>query len=269
MPEGDSVIQAAQALRPRLAGRRLSSVRTRGERLVEDLSGDVVASVATRGKHLLLDTEGGFGLRVHLGMKGKWHRYSPGKPWRRPRWQASLVLETEADVLVCFAAKEVEVARHPARWFVALERVGPDLLLPLELDDLVARARATSPARPLLDVLLDQWIAAGLGNVFKSEVLFLCGRDPRTAQGELSDAELRALFAEGARLIRANAPAPPRVTRGEVAGERPRRPGEARYHVYGRGGLPCFRCQTPIERALLGSPPRSTYWCPTCQEPSE
>lgn len=265
MPEGDSIYKVAEVLRPRLVGRELKEARTRGGRLVPGLSGVRVEGVETHGKHLVVRPESGPHLRVHLGMYGKWRRYEPGVPWRRSRASASLILETEEDVFACFKG-HVQVLRGglPGR-APALVVLGPDLLAEeVDYERIMTRASAL-PERPIGEVLMDQRVAAGIGNVYKSEVLFLRGLPPQRPVKAISAEELRETYELAAELMRQNLGRGWRVTRGRRAGERPHRPGESRYHVYRRAGRPCFRCRTPIRMARQGTQARSSYWCPSCQ----
>jgi endonuclease-8 len=118
----------------------------------------------------------------------------------------------------------------------------------------------------MVDILLDQGIAAGLGNVYKSELLFLYGLAPTTPLSDMSDAALREIFGRGRSLLQANLGGWPRTTthdpRLEDAGNPPR------LYVYGRAGEPCLRCQTRIVRTACGKHRRGTYACPTCQPES-
>jgi len=259
VPEGDTIHEVAAALRPLLVGEALTAVRVRG-RDRPDLAGPV-AAVEPRGKHLLIELAAGATLQVHLGMRGSWHRYAPGERWRRSPRGASLVLETAADVLVCFRARRCELREGPPRWGRdGVAHLGPDLLGPApDVEAVVARARRAG-ARPLGELLLDQTVAAGLGNVYKSELLFLAGLDPWTPAADLADDALRALYARGRDLLRANLADRPRVTRD--AGD-----GGPRHWVYRRAGLPCLRCGEPVRSRRQGDQGRVTYWCPTCQPP--
>jgi endonuclease-8 len=269
VPEGDSIHRVARRLRPRLEGRRLVDARVRGDVRVAALVGKQVAAVESRGKHLLVRAAEGPTVRVHLGMRGRWRRFEPGARWRRPRRLASLILATDDDVLACFRA-QVEVLHGPrpeqARSLVGL---GPDLLDddldPERVTQRVLAAARADPGRPVGVLLLDQRVAAGLGNVYKSEVLFLGGVDPRTPAGALDRATVHALYELGVTLMRANLGSGWRITRGVLPGEPPHRPGEARYYVYGRAGRPCFRCGGRVGRLHQGEQARSTYWCPACQ----
>jgi endonuclease-8 len=113
------------------------------------------------------------------------------------------------------------------------------------------------------EVLLDQRIAAGIGNIYKCEALFVAGIDPRTRVAALEARALEAIYAAARAQMIANLGPAPRTTRGSLAGAA----GE-RYFVYGRTGKPCVRCATPISCTSLGAPPRWTWWCPRCQPPA-
>ncbi|MCU0936370.1 MAG: formamidopyrimidine DNA glycosylase [Gammaproteobacteria bacterium] len=262
MPEGDTVAKLAAALGPLLAGAAPVRVEVRGAPSGA-LDGRRVEGVHAVGKHLFLAFEGGRLLRSHLGMYGSWHRYGRGEPWQRPARQASIVIDLGERVVVCFNAREVEVLRADGlRHRDLLARLGPSLAGPgPDLAAAVARARSTlEDATPLTDLLLDQRVASGVGNVYKSEVLFLEGLHPGKTLAATGDDRLAAVFARAADLMRQNLGGGPRVTRFDDPGSDP-------LWVYGRRGRPCLRCGSPIRYARTGRTQRSTYWCPRCQPP--
>ncbi|MGD8642912.1 MAG: DNA-formamidopyrimidine glycosylase family protein [Chromatiales bacterium] len=260
MPEGDTIHKLARYMRPRLVGARTITVRS-GYRDTHMLSGERVANVDARGKHLMVAFDNGWLLRSHLGMHGSWHRYAHDEPWKRPERQATIVLETDDEVFVCFNAKEVQVIRTRgiiARGFAS--RLGPDLAGE-DFDDRAAVARAREildPETPIADVLLDQRAACGIGNVYKSEVLFLAGQYPMTAFEAVGDPMLGKLYLIARRLLLKNLGGGPRVTRFE--GD-----GAGSLWVYGRRDKACLECDSPIRYTRLGRHMRSTYWCPSCQ----
>lgn len=255
MPEGDTIHRAANRLRPALADRELT--RFEAPRLAGPLPrrGETIDAVRAHGKHLVIDFSGGLSLRVHLRMTGSWHLYRVGERWQRSPRAARVVIGTDEWVAVCFSAPDLAVTRRAA---VATAHLGPDLCTPdADLDAVVAGARRHSaPDRSIGEVVMDQRISSGIGNVYKAEMLFAEHLDPTTPIGALSDADLRSLFATAKRLLLANVDKP--GGRTTVAGG---------YAVYGRAGEPCLRCGTAVERIVQGGDmPRSTYWCPGCQE---
>jgi endonuclease VIII len=263
MPEGDTIHKTAAALRPLLVGRTIQAARARVPGpMIERVVGSSVTQVEARGKHLVIHFDNGLALHTHLRMGGSWHRYNPGERWRRAPSQARVVLEVPEHVVVCFNAPVAELieervlARHPA-----LTRLGPDLLAPVfDIDEAVLRLRNNRADVAIGEALLDQQSLAGIGNVYKSEVLFLERLHPWTTLGELDEPRLRSVLVTAERLLRANAQprAGPRITTttSSVA---------SRLWVYARADRPCFRCRTLIQARRQGKTGRLTYWCPTCQ----
>lgn len=264
MPEGDTIHKLARYLRPRLEGRRIDSGRVHRPPCA-DLDGRLIEAVQAHGKHLFLALDDGRLLRSHLGMWGSWHRYGEGEPWKRPAAEAAIELRVGGQVYVCFKPREVELLRdRGVRRRLLDGLLGPDLIgSGPDYDRVVARAREIlEPETPLADVLLEQRVAAGIGNVYKSELLFLERQHPLRRIDAISDRQLRAIYRRASGLLRANSHGGPRVTR-------PRDDQPGHLWVYGRSELPCLRCDTPVQRAMLGRAQRSTYWCPRCQPAQE
>lgn len=166
-----------------------------------------------------------------------------------------MVIETASSVAVCFDAPVIELldgwelARHPQ-----LHALGPDLCAAApDVDEALRRMAALDPATPVGVALLDQRVASGVGNVYRSEVLWASRVDPFRPVAEVDPEDRRALLAGAARLLRANL----RTRRRETA------PGGLA--VYDRAGRPCRRCATPIRTRRLGEQARSVWWCPGCQ----
>ncbi|MYR06182.1 DNA glycosylase [Gordonia sp. SID5947] len=264
MPEGDTVFATAERLRKALAGRQLSYTQFRVPRLATtDLSGRRVVSVRSRGKHLLIDVEGpdetrpdvgAVSIHSHLKMEGAWHVHPLGRRWRRPGFQARVVLRTDVAEAVGFELGILELSADPD---AALDHLGPDLLADdWDPDEAIRRIREC-PDDPIGAVLLDQRLLAGIGNVYRSEICFLRGMLPTRA---VRDADVPATVDLSRRLLWANRSRTDRTTTGKTA-------PNARLWVYGRRGQLCRRCRTPIERGHLGSigDDRVIYYCPGCQ----
>ncbi len=202
-------------------------------------------------------------LRTHMRMHGSWHIYRPGERWQRPPREMRVLVATADFVAVGFKVPDAEFARATdvgAR--DAIARLGPDLLRPdFDTDEAIRRLRERAGV-PIAEALLDQRAVAGIGNVFKSEVLFEGGVHPQTPVNAVSDERLRALVDGARRQLAANVgEATPRFGR-RTTGRMAINEG---LWVYGRGGRPCRRCGTPIAFAKQGLGARPTYWCPTCQ----
>lgn len=262
MPEGDSLENLARWLKPALVGARLVNVRLRPHGEVTSLRGRTVASVEAIGKNLVVRFDDERSLIVHLGMYGRWRQQPPGT---RTSPSVSVRIETEAAVFVCTRARRADLvasrweSRHPG-----LERLGPDLLDDeCDLTAIAARARR-SPAPTVGELLLDQRVAAGIGNVYKSEALFLERTHPRRRPATLTEDALIAIYGRARELMRANIRPGTRVTVNLRAAPQ-RVPKSERYWVYRRSGSPCRRCGTVIELMRQGDAARSSYFCPRCQ----
>lgn len=257
MPEGDTIYKVAERLRPVLRGETVRRAELHG-RPAPSLRRSVV-EVEPVGKHLLIGLEGGETIRVHLGMHGSWHRYAPGERWQRPRRQASLRLDTETSVVVCFNAMRVDFL-DDRRVKELRRQLSLDLLRPdrtFDGDAIVERARTRRPgSAPIVDVLLDQRIAAGIGNVYKNEVLFLERVHPLTPLADLDDDALIRLYRRSYELLHANL---------KIPGRRRTRDGTPALWVYDRAGRPCLRCEELVRWRPMGRGRRGTYWCPRCQ----
>ncbi|MCO6006407.1 DNA glycosylase [Actinoallomurus purpureus] len=257
MPEGDVVWAAAKRLHAALAGRVLTRSEFRVPRYATtDLTGRSVIEVVSRGKHLLIRVEGDVTVHTHLRMEGAWRIRPAGAPPPRDH-RLRLVLANAEWQALGFSLGVVEVVRT-SREDRVVGHLGPDLLGPdWDPAEAVRRLRER-PERAVGEALLDQTRLAGIGNLYKAEVLFLRGVDPWCPVGEVPGIE--ALVELARRLIDANKDHLDQITTGA------RRPG-AQTWVYGRAGRPCRRCGTPIRRADQGDRPeeRVTFWCPSCQ----
>ena len=258
MPEGDSLHRAAARLRP-LVGLELSASSPHPRGLVTGVAAAVdgrrLEGVEAVGKHLLLRFEGGVTVRSHLRMSGRW-RVGPvgstgigsigtgsigtgsigtGRPW--------LVLRGEAIEATQWNGPVLTLDTGPVR------RLGPDLLAEAtEPRSVVGRIRATDPGRPLGEVLQDQRLVAGIGNMWMSETLWAARLSPWLSLRAVADEQLLAALEWSRAAMRAS-----------VAGARPQRA------VYRRVGRPCPRCGTPIASRGQGDDNRTAYWCPACQ----
>jgi endonuclease-8 len=206
------------------------------------IDGRLLESVEAVGKHLLLRFEGPVTLRSHLRMNGRWRieprraRPRSGRPWlvlRSEHWEAT---QWNGPVL---AIDAVRARRH----------LGPDLLADeTTVEGLVARVRAADPSRVVGDVLVDQRVVAGIGNMWLAELLWHAAVSPWLPAGRLTDDELLDALTWARDAMRRS-----------VAGERAAR------IVYRRAGRPCPRCGGPIRARGLGEMNRTAYWCEGCQ----
>ena len=266
VPEGDTIHRTAARLRPALVGQRL--VRFEAPRMAgtRPRAGETIDEVEAVGKHLLVRFSGGLTLETHMRMTGSWHLYRSGggpdggrpERWRKPAHLVRCRIDVPEWTAVCFSAPVVRTFPTAARGTAVdpIGHLGPDLALPVD-DEVVAecvrRMDASDPDRAIGDVLLDQRVANGVGNVYRSEVCWACRVSPFRPVAEVPE-ELRAeLVVTAGRLLRANLTTTSRTT---VPG------GLA---VYGGRGRPCRRCGTAVRSDHRSEHARVVYWCPTCQ----
>lgn len=263
MPEGDTVWNTARVLQRALAGARLTGSDFRVPQLAAtDLTGWTVRESVSRGKHLLLrltapvGTEGGPDrtLRSHLRMDGAWRAYAPGERWAaRPAHLIRVVLRSAGAVAVGYHLHDLALI-PTAEEESLVGHLGPDLLGPDWDPQEAVRRLAAHPDVTIGEALLDQRNLAGIGNLYKCEVLFLRGISPWTPVGAVPDLIGTVTLAQ--RLLAANRGRWTQSTTGSL------HRGQTSY-VYGRRAQPCRRCGTAIRKEELGD--RVTYWCPVCQ----
>jgi endonuclease-8 len=277
VPEGDTIYRTARALGHALEGKVVTRFETALAPLasVDDdtpVAGRTIEKVESRGKWLLIHFSGDLILVTHMLMSGSWHMYRLGERWHRGRREMRAVIATTDFEAVAF---NVPVAKfYTARTLArnsAIPKLGPDLLgAEFATDEAKARLLAHGDAE-IANVLLNQRVMAGLGNVYKSEVLFACGVNPFRLVSTLTATEVDCILERAKRFLEAN------VKDGAEGGmvtytglrrtTRATDPG-ARLWVYRRQGKECRRCGTAILMRRQGPGARSTYWCPVCQPES-
>lgn len=259
MPEGETIHRAAIALRTALVGK--PTVTFRAPRLLgpAPTPGRTIESVESHGKHLEIIWDDGLTLHTHLRMSGTWHLYRVGERWRKRDDQMRVSIEVDDWIAVCFNAPLVETYRqfdrhrHPG-----FGRLGPDLSRAnADLTESVERMLDyQDPAAIVAEVLLDQHVASGVGNVFRCEVLWAVQLSPFATVGSLSREDALQVINATARMLRSSLDDVRRVTVPGVA---------AGLAVYGRNGQRCGRCGDTIQVKRIGEMNRLLYWCPDCQ----
>jgi endonuclease-8 len=254
--EGDTIHRTARALQEALGGKRIidvavpnprSPLRRQGRRVAE-LRGSTMESAEARGKHLLLHFDRGLALHSHLGMRGSWRISERESTNDRRAWVVLSAPGAEAAELGgshLDLRTDAELRSNPQ-----LRSLGPDILD----DDFDAAAgvealRAADQSREIGEVLLDQRVLAGIGNIYKCEGCWSARIDPWEALSHLEDEDLRRVVIEIGGLMRY----------GVEAGRTPR-------SIYRRTGQPCPRCGTRISSRGQGDANRTTYWCGSCQQ---
>ncbi|MEU3597917.1 DNA-formamidopyrimidine glycosylase family protein [Streptomyces sp. NPDC006798] len=272
MPEGHTIHRLAADHRERFAARpvRVSSPQGKFSDSAALLDGQPVTGTEAHGKHLFL----GFGaqgwIHVHLGLFG---RVDFGTPPLRPPLDTVRLRLANDDAYMDLRGPTTCALITDAEKTAIHDRLGPDPLRPpgdpLSGDPDTAFARISRSRTTIAALLLDQKIIAGVGNVYRAEVLFRHGIDPyrtgrelRRAEWDAIWADLVALMRQGVRHNRIDTVRPEHTP--EAMGRPPRvddHGGEV--YVYRRANLPCLICTTPVRTADLAA--RNLFWCPTCQ----
>ena len=267
MPEGHTIHRLARDHRPLLVGRPVSTSSPQGRFATgaELLTGRVVERVEPYGKHLFYVFAGELLLHVHLGLYGKWQGGSglPPEPRGALRVRMTTAVEHGAVWLDLRGPTACEVMTPPERDLV-LARLGPDPLR-RDADPERAWARVSRSRRAVGELLMDQRVLCGLGNIYRAEVLFRAGLSPFAPGTTLTRQvwepmweDLRALLRAGVRQRRIV------TTEREDRGRRSGTPTRADAHyVYRRAGLPCRRCGTGVRTQPMQQ--RNLFWCPACQ----
>lgn len=259
MPEGDTVWLTCRTLHRALAGKPLSRCEFRVPSLATvDFTGEVVTQVRPRGKHLLTRFDNGYTLHSHLQLDGAWRVFADGARWTGgPAHEIRALLGVTGATAVGYRLPVLELILTEREQEV-VGHLGPDLLgTDWDLDEAVRRTSAR-PERSIGEALLDQRNLAGIGTVYRAEILFLQGIHPRTPVDRVPD--LNRLVDRVRTLMINNRGGFDQNTTGD------RRPGRGHW-VYGRGGRPCRRCGTAIAVEQFGpdGQERLSYWCPRCQ----
>jgi formamidopyrimidine-DNA glycosylase len=273
MPELPEVETVRSELEPALVGRRFDRVEILDPRLTRplapasvaaELEGERVRFVDRRGKYLIVRFESGRSLLVHLRMTGSFRHAPRGFVDGDPHRRAVVRLDDGSDV----AYRDV---RRFGTWLVA-----PDADLDLYLDERLGREpleRAFTSARlaerlrgrraPVKAALLDQRTLAGMGNIYVDEALWRAQIHPLQPAGELAPAQVAALTRAVKASLRAGIARQGASLRDYATPNGRRGRMQTAFNVYGRGGEPCERCGTPIDKIRVAG--RGTWYCPQCQ----
>ena len=262
MPEGDTVYLTARGLHSALSGRVLTRTDFRVPQLAtSDLAGHTVVETVSRGKHLLTRVDNGLTLHTHLRMDGSWREFRNGARWAGgPAHEIRVILSNDEWTAVGYRLPVVELVRTSDEQSV-VGHLGPDLLGADWDESEAVRRLSAAPDREIGPALLDQRNLAGIGNLYKCEVLFLSGITPWTRVGDVED--LTGVVRRSHRLLVANKDHWAQSTTGSL------HRGEENW-VYRRDKRPCRRCGTAIRRAMHAEPgheveERVSFWCPHCQ----
>lgn len=264
MPEGHTVHRTANDFNRLFAGFSVNITSPQGRFAGQAalIDGKVLMQARAIGKQMFLEFENELTLRIHLGIYGKW---SIGKivgdtpePVGQVRARfigndnlADLRGPTVCEVIGAEQVSEVE------------KRLGPDPLNP-DLDSAERErfiSRVLSSKSPIGLLLMNQDVIAGIGNVYRAEILFRAGISPHLPGLQLSRKQLEAIWSDSVGLLRVGVKTGFMITRDELFTKRPTK--SERNFVYKREGLPCRECGTNVSIEIMAS--RKLYFCVTCQ----
>jgi endonuclease-8 len=257
MPEGHTLHRLAGEL-AELVGQEVAATSPQGRFDPAPVDGAVVTDVQAHGKHLIVATSAGLDVHVHLGMRGKWLRFAPvtGPGLKQVRLRLATP-DVAWDLIAPSTCELVDGAGVAA----LLATLGPDPLRP-GADAAEARRRLQGFRGPVGAALMDQAVLAGVGNVFRAEVLHAGRIAPSRPAAQVTDAEFDDLWAR-LQVMMAQGVADGRIITVDVP------PGEDRQAVPEAGSrrvykqAACYDCGTPVVTATING--RTSYACPRCQ----
>jgi endonuclease-8 len=263
VPEGHTIHRLAKDHAPLLVGRRprVTSPQGRFAAGAAVLDGREVRRVEPYGKHLWYHVEGGGLMHVHLGLYGSWT--TGALPAPEPKGALRVRFQTDQHWLDLRGPTACDL-QTPAERKAVLARLGPDPLR-ADADPGLAWDRLSRTGRTIGELLMDQSVVAGIGNVYRAEVLYRASLSPFVSGRALEQSTWAALWEDVRRLMRAGVRAGRIVT--TEPGDRERRRGPASredaHYVYRRAGRPCRRCGTEVRTEVMAG--RNLFWCPACQ----
>lgn len=265
MPEGHVLHRAARQHTKKFGGHEIvaESPQGRFDQGAEQISGRAIETIDAKGKHIFYRFDSGDVLHIHLGLYGKFRMQT--LPFPEPSENARLVMSTDEDRLHLAGPTACEVLTTQEAEKLA-DRLGPDpILAPKDgADQIFDRLKRRSI--PIGAAILDQKVIAGLGNVYRAELLFLIGLHPFTKSNEVSSENIERLWKLSVSELKAGERAGRIVTvdpKELGAPSRAKLKSDERLYAYKRDGQECRRCGTLIRSADIDG--RSIWWCQTCQ----
>jgi endonuclease VIII len=257
MPEGHTIHRAAQDQRRMLAGQRISASSPQG-RFMEGaalMDGETCDSVEAFGKHLLYGFSNGLALHIHLGLFGKFK--SQKVPAREPVGAVRIRMESATHVVDINGPNTCELL-NPDERKALTARIGPDVLRK-DADPARAFARIAKSRTSIGALLMDQSVLAGIGNIYRSEILWRCQINPHTPGKDIDRATFDMVWADAVSLLQIGVKNNAIITVDGVAKSKSRY-GE-RVNIFNKPHCP--KCHAEISRIELAG--RRAFWCETCQ----
>lgn len=264
MPEGHSVHRNAKQLNKHLRPGKLQVVSPQG-RFSEGASlitGREIKIARAHGKQLFIEFEGSLVCRVHLGLYGKWRLASFEQNPPEPVGAVRVRFQSENYFADLRGPTACEVITKPEAKKLML-KLGPDPIQPdvmgVAQQDFIQRVQRSKVS--IGQQLMNQEVIAGIGNVYRAELLFRAGQSPFTPGNEVHVEVLEKIWTDAVMLMAIGVQKGIMLTRSEMLRGRPKIAD--RYYVYKREGLPCRLCEANISIDLMQA--RKLYWCAVCQ----
>jgi endonuclease-8 len=263
MPEGHTVHRIANAFQSDFAGRPVTVTSPQG-RFNSDaalISGQVLKRARAIGKQMFLEFDGGAIVRIHLGIFGKWQFHDSADAaitgQVRARFTAGEISADLRGPTVCEVITKTEAK-------TVFNRLGPDPLNAnpsnQEAQRFISRVQASKSPIGLL--LMNQDVIAGIGNVYRAELLFRAEITPHRPGNLCTTDELQAIWDDSVKLLRIGVKTGFMITKENLFRKNPTK--AERNWVYKREGTPCERCGASVQIELMAT--RKLYWCPGCQK---
>lgn len=263
MPEGHTVHRTANDFSRLFAGEKIfiDSPQGRFSSAAKLISGRKLVSAKAIGKQLFLKFDNDLTVRIHLGIYGKWQFYQDDQ-FRdvvgevRARFKSTRAIAELRGPTVCEVIEGEQVAEVE-------KRLGPDPLNPdargEQLKKFIQRVKKSKTS--IGQLLMNQEVIAGVGNVYRAELLFRAGLEPHTPGCDISEQRLEALWFDAVKLMKVGVKTSFMITRDELFTKRPDKAD--RNYVYKRNGEPCRVCWCTVNLEIMAG--RKLYWCPQCQ----
>lgn len=261
MPEGHTVHRTAKQFQANFGGKQVQVSSPQGRftdaRMV---SGEQLVQAEAWGKQMFLHFPNA-AIRIHLGIYGKWgfQKIADSIPEPKGAVRARfLTTDFLADLRGPTACELISLEEISA----VTKKLGPDPLRTDHGDGQEFFQRVRSSKRPIGQLLMDQSVLAGVGNVYRAEILFRNGQNPHTPGNQVSEQTLSGIWHDCVALMPLGVKTGLMLTREGFLKGRPKL--QDRYYVYKRAGEPCRECSTPVALELMAT--RKLYWCPKCQK---
>jgi len=274
MPEGPEIRRVADALQQQIAGRKIDAIRfglQSLKRWEHRLAGASIKKIETYGKAMVTRLDNGLNIYSHNQLYGRWF-FCDTDDYPESKRQLRIAIDCQGKSALLYSASDIAVIDDPALLqHPFLRKLGPDVLDPsITAEHIVERLVSVKyKKRQLGGILTDQSFVAGLGNYLRCEILFYSGLHPEVRSKDLDDKKLQLLARAILDLPRQSyqtAGITNQLADAKKMMEQSASFEDARFYVFRRQGLECYRCGAIIEKDSRAGQP--CFYCPVCQSPA-